>query len=379
MKTHLKHTILLALFYLFLTLPITAQVIYTPTVKTFTIGEPKEAQQRIMEYGSNGEFVIVFENGTYYAEGISDEMDNKLKEYLTKDKRVITDIEFTPTGKGWTILAGAKNWTRNVGGNFFDKKNELEKLGIQVVDVEFHPVNWQKEKGFKILTSTGKLMEYDIPDSNKELDFSTVIEQYTPVFQKPTDSQKKNKSTSANYRFSFDWIVVYEVDDGGFGNNKLELYGYGKAIPVVVPKGKVLKDTITTTNIAAKNLFKDEVCAVDKQDAFSLSKNSGKSLKRQGDFIIEVDVEDYGFSSVKEFEEEAELHISFELFENDSTSGDDSFPLAISGLSFSDASIQPKTLNEVRNARYNDLPHLIKLKDGGSLVGISYSFEKIEN
>ena len=385
MKKYFAYQFLLVTAALLLgVFPVEAQIVFKPAFEAVTMGDAKATQHRIMEYGPNGEFVLVLENGTFYSKGISEEMKSKLEEYLTKDKRMITDIEFTPTGKGWTILAGSKNWTRNVGGGFFAKKNELEKLGIQVVDVEFHPINWPKEKGYSILTSTGKLMEYDIPEKQNQIDFSNQrkkLEASDFKSSKPSSPKRKGKTkiTTANYRFSFDWIAVYEVDDGGLGNNKLELYGGGVATPTVIPKGRVLLDTIKTTNQQQMNAFKGEVQAIFEDNYISLPKGDGKKMPNSRDFIIEIDATDYGFDSIEEFEKKAELTVSYRLFEKDSTSGDDEFPLSINILKFSDAHLTPLTLKEVLDARFDSNRSILKLKDGASSVAIAYSFEKIKN
>lgn len=337
-------------------------------------------QNLIVEFGPNGEFVAIYPNGTYHAENISNEMDEKLKEFLVSKKLIITDVEFTPTGKGWTILAGKQNWTRNVGGEFFKKKNELEALGIELVNVEFYPIQWNSQKAFSIVTSDGKLMHYGREGAKKSVLRVPGMTISKTKSSKPSSSKKKDKSsqltTQGTYRFAFDWIVVYEVDDGGLGNDNLELYWGGSATPIA--KQGVMRDTVRTTNQRQiKNAFKGEIISKTSSEAIELGKNDGSSLRTNDGFIINVDSKDYGYDTLKEWEENAELHVSFRLKEYDTTSGDDHFPMAIKTLSFKDAKFQALSMDQVKQARNTHVENIFKLQEGGSRVGVSFSFVKL--
>ena len=203
-----------------------------------------------------------------------------------------------------------------------------------------------------------------------------------PDIQKPSDAEEKNKTTKFKYRFSFDWLVVYEANDGGLGNKNLELYGGGAAVPKVRTKdgAEVELNRFSTMNWEAfRGLFKNEVSGIDRAEAFEIGKNDGASLNTNGDLIITVNPQKYGYDSIEDFERNAKLYISYRLVEKDPTSKNDEFPPSIATLRFADSDIKPLSMQQLINARNKNLTGIMKLQEGGSRVGISYSFEKLKN
>ena len=105
-----------------------------------------------ISWDSNRGYIITYEGG-FSAEHIPNEMRRKVEEFL-KLEGSVDIVTFTPDG-GWTIIAGQKSWTRNVGGDspsYFEVVNQLLTRGHQVKAVAFNPISYTRDKGWLIVT-----------------------------------------------------------------------------------------------------------------------------------------------------------------------------------------------------------------------------------
>ncbi|WP_298989767.1 hypothetical protein [uncultured Pseudokineococcus sp.] len=97
-------------------------------------------------------YVIAYDGG-YAAEAVPVEMRRKIEEFQAAGERVDA-LAFTPTG-GWTVVAGRRSWTRNVGGpspSYYEVVNQLLGEGQRVTAVAFNPSDYERAKGWLVLT-----------------------------------------------------------------------------------------------------------------------------------------------------------------------------------------------------------------------------------
>ena len=85
--------------------------------------------------------------------GVPQEMVDTLVEF-TRDGTKVDVIAFAPNG-GWTVVAGAKHFTRNVGGGYFDTLTRLQDNGREIMAVAFNPVDWADRRGYVIVHDQG--------------------------------------------------------------------------------------------------------------------------------------------------------------------------------------------------------------------------------
>lgn len=315
-------------------------------------------QSAISSFGADGQYVILNSIGEYKAEGISDEMREKLDEYLKEKKLIISDIEFTPTGEGWTILAGKENWTRNIGGEYYNILGELKEKGETVVEVEFYPKNWNEKKAFTIITASGKVQTYGI---DKALVHS--------------DSKKV---TNAIYRFSYDWLVAFKVDDG-WGENELEISGYASVVPYVEMQNGYMYTSDLDADWSGFSGYRYETVEVGNMSEYEhrdIAKHEGINLKVK-DLIFDINAQDYGFESIEEFEKHVFLRLTCSMLDYDTMSLD-WFSTGERKIYFSEAVYEPLTVGGIIDSQNDIKKNIIKIEQDGSELGISFSFEKIE-
>ncbi len=110
---------------------------------------------------------IVAAGRTFRHEKLPSEMLAKLNEF-TSAGRNIDAAAFTPDGRGWTVVAGSKSWTRNVGGSGSDTYHTVLNARLdgtrRVRSVAFNPVDWSRKQGYVIVWSDGSVNHRDIPD-----------------------------------------------------------------------------------------------------------------------------------------------------------------------------------------------------------------------
>lgn len=194
----------------------------------------------------------------------------------------------------------------------------------------------------------------------------------------PSGTTTSNSNqTEAQYRFKFDWIVVYEVAEGGLGNNNLEIYSRrnlgGIGTVTTIEGGGTIRVFINNEEISA--YYYTALCRIEKKNALAIAKNDGAQLPPE-EITLNINAEDYGFSSIQEFEESAELRMSFECWDKDFNK-DDRF-YAKKTIRFSDLNIPYIPMSEVLAARNTEKKGVLKFQNGGDRIGVSFTFERTD-
>lgn len=192
--------------------------------------------------------------------------------------------------------------------------------------------------------------------------------------QTEQENESANSITKAAYRFKFDWLVVYEAYDGGLGNTNLELYSKSNNLNLQISQGTNGLDGGTIW--FDKGIYKRDMAQIDKSDAYSIAKNDG-ALLPVDEVIFNIDAKEFGFDSIEEFESNYNLTIEYTVFEKDPSSKDEVFQSRTS-INFSGANIIPLTMQEVLNARNQDVPGILKFQKGPNRLGVSFTFEKLK-
>jgi len=179
--------------------------------------------------------------------------------------------------------------------------------------------------------------------------------------------------TRGKFRFSFDWMVCYEEDDGPFGGGKEDLYGIGWCRLFVNPKRGGQKRQVMPENFRYLDRY-GRVYSLLPKDARSVRKGDGFQIGPE--LIFDIDARHYGYENFDELKHNAYFDITFEAKEEDL--GDDFIlPEENARVYLNNANIEKLPKEYVVAARNKNQPGILKAQRGNTRVGISFSIEPL--
>ncbi|MHA7832123.1 MAG: hypothetical protein ACX93O_13585 [Flagellimonas sp.] len=331
-------------------------------------------QKPIAAIGPNGEELYVYPNNTYKAnEKVPEELTGRLFTYL-QDGHIITDIEFVPQGSGWAIATNRQVMARNIGGQFLAKASETYGANGYIADLEFKPVNWNRERAFVFMDQNGTITDNT---SKKKINFDR-----NEVIRVEPSNRKKREATKIKYTVSCDWLVVYEAHDMGVDGNALELYGRANLSVWFKDPGDTPITVRLEKNVdfsGANGTFKGEIFSIEENSLVKLRTGEGTALP-EGKVEITIDLNDFGGISLEEFENNTWLNLVFFFVEKDlGNTFMDLFPRTERKVYLSEADIEPvqslSTLfeNEAGGGQSTIRNNMVRMRYKSDEIGVSFS------